>query len=83
MSVVNPRQVRDFAKALEILAKTDRIDARVIARFGEQVRPRIVARAHKKQDELDQLTTRRRQLVGLWTAELNDYRLKPVGSDVS
>jgi transposase len=37
VAVVNPRQVRDFAKALGILAKTDRIDALVLARFGEQV----------------------------------------------
>jgi transposase len=71
VSVVNPRQVRDFAKALGILAKTDRIDARVIARFGHQVRPRAVAKTHEKQDELDQLVTRRRQLIGLRTAEKN------------
>lgn len=71
VSVVNPRQVRDFAKALGILAKTDRIDARVIARFGEQVRPRALAQMHEKQDELDQLVTRRRQLIASRTAEKN------------
>ena len=71
VSVVNPRQVRDFAKALGILAKTDKIDARVIARFGQVVRPRTVAQAHDKQDELDQLVTRRRQLISLRTAEKN------------
>ena len=71
VAVVNPRQVRDFAKALGILAKTDRIDAQVIARFGDQVRPRTVAQTHEKQDELDQLVTRRRQLVSLRTAENN------------
>lgn len=69
VSVVNPRQVRDFAKALGILAKTDKIDARVIARFGQQVRPRALAQTHEKQDELDQLVTRRRQLTGSRTAE--------------
>ena len=69
VSVVNPRQVRDFAKALGILAKTDRIDARVIARFGHQVRPRTLAQCHEKQDELDQLVTRRRQLIESRTAE--------------
>ena len=42
VAVVNPRQVRDFAKALGILAKTDRIDACVLARFGEQVQPRLL-----------------------------------------
>jgi len=71
VSVVNPRQVRDFAKSLGIFAKTDKIDARVIARFGELVRPRTVAQTHEKQDELDQLTTRRRQLVAARTAEIN------------
>jgi transposase len=71
VSVVNPRQVRDFAKALGILAKTDKIDARVIAKFGALVRPRAVARTHEKQSELDQLVTRRRQLIGLRTAEKN------------
>lgn len=39
VSVANPRQVRDFARALGLLAKTDRIDAYVIARFGETVKP--------------------------------------------
>ena len=57
VAVVNPRQVRDFAKALGILAKTDKIDARVIAKFGEVVRPRAVAETSEKQDELDELVT--------------------------
>ena len=71
VSVVNPRQVRDFAKALGILAKTDKIDALVIARFAEQVRPRAVGKKHENQEELDQLVTRRRQLLGVRTAEKN------------
>lgn len=71
VSVVNPRQVRDFAKALGFLAKTDKIDAHVIARFGELVRPRAIAKTHKKQDELDQLVARRRQLIATRTAEKN------------
>ncbi len=71
VAVVNPRQVRDFAKAMNILAKTDKIDARVIARFGQVVRPRSIAIANKKQDELDQLVTRRRQLIATRTAEKN------------
>ncbi len=71
VAVVNPRQVRDFAKALGILAKTDKIDARVISHFGEKVRPRTVAQTHEKQDELDELVTRRRQLIQLRTAEMN------------
>ena len=79
--VANPRQVRDFAKALGILAKTDRIDAAVIARFGQQVTPRPLAEVHEKQGELDQLVTRRRQLVALRTAEKNRFTMahsKPV-----
>lgn len=71
VAVVNPRQVRDFAKALGILAKTDRIDAKVIARFGQQMRPRHLAKARKQQAELDDLVARRRQLVELRTAEMN------------
>lgn len=71
VAVVNPRQVRDFAKGIGVLAKTDRLDAAVIAKFGEQARPRPLAKARKKQAQLDQLVTRRRQLVDLRTAEKN------------
>ena len=71
VAVVNPRQVRDFARGLGIVAKTDRLDARVIARFGEQVRPRTVEVGSEKQAELRELVTRRRQLVELRTAEKN------------
>ena len=71
VSVVNARKVREFARAIGILAKTDRIDARVIARFGDVVRPRALAKTHEKQDELDQLVTRRRQLIASRTAEMN------------
>ena len=81
VAVVNPRQVRDFAKAFGILAKTDRIDAAVIAHFGKKVKPRPLAEVHEKQGELDQLVTRRRQLVALRTAEKNRFAMahsKPV-----
>lgn len=71
VAVANPRQVRDFAKGLGILAKTDRIDARMIARFGQHVRPRVVAKSSKKQVELEQFVIRRRQLIELRTAEKN------------
>jgi transposase len=71
VAVVNPRQVRDFAKALGILAKTDRLDASVLARFAQDVRPRRLGRAPEKQEELEQLVVRRRQLVNLRTAEKN------------
>jgi transposase len=71
VSVVNPRQVRDFAKAIGKLAKTDKIDARVIARFGKITKPRAVAKTKEMQGELDQLVTRRRQLISTRTAEKN------------
>jgi transposase len=71
VSVVNPRQVRDFAKALGILAKTDRIDATVLARFGQQVQPRLLEEDPAQRAELVQLVTRRRQLITLRTIETN------------
>jgi len=69
--VVNPRQVRDFAKATGRLAKTDRLDAAVLARFAEQVRPEARPLATAEQQELDALLTRRRQLIEMLTAEKN------------
>ena len=71
VAVVNPRQVRDFARGLGVLAKTDRLDARVIARFGQQAQPRPTKKLPEKQDELQQLVVRRRQLIDLRTAEKN------------
>lgn len=75
VAVVNPRQVRDFAKALGILAKTDRIDAGVLARFGQQVQPRPLAENPPQQAELAQLVARRRQLIELRTMESNRLEL--------
>jgi transposase len=71
VAVVNPRQARDFAKACGNLAKTDRIDAAVLARFGQAVELRIQAKIPEKQLELQDLVARRRQLVELRTAETN------------
>lgn len=68
---VNPRQVRDFAKALNQLAKTDRIDARVLALFAERIGPRLAEKASEKQTELAALVARRRQLVDIRTEETN------------
>jgi transposase len=69
VAVVNPRCVRDFAKALGRLAKTDRIDAETIAEFARRVQPRPTQKTPAKQAELDALVTRRRQLVGLRSME--------------
>lgn len=71
VSVVNPRQVRDLARALGVLAKTDEIDARVLARFGELVKPRPTIATSPQLAELQQLVDRRRQLLELRTAESN------------
>ena len=71
VAVANPRHVHHFGIALGILAKTDRIDARVIALFGQHVRPRTIPQNHEKQEELQELATRRRQLIDLRTAETN------------
>ena len=59
--VVNPRQVRDFAKATGQLAKTDRIDADILARFADVVRPALRVIADEAAQELDALLARRRQ----------------------
>jgi transposase len=69
--VVNPRQVRDFARALGILAKTDAIDAMVLARFGQKVNPQIRPLPDVQAAALMDLLARRRQLVELRTAESN------------
>lgn len=69
--VINPRQARDYAHALGILAKTDRIDARVLARFAHDVQPPTRDFPDENARKLDSLITRRRQLLELRTAELN------------
>lgn len=69
--VVNPRQVRDFAKATGQLAKTDRMDADILARFADVVRPDIRLIADVEAQELDALLTRRRQLLEMLQAERN------------
>jgi len=69
--VVNPRQVRDFAKATGQLAKTDAIDAGVLALFGERIRPAVVPIPDDATRELEALLTRRRQLLEMLQAEKN------------
>ncbi len=69
--VVNPRQVRDFAKATGELAKTDTIDAAVLAHFAEAVRPQIRPLPDALTVELRALSARRRQLLAMITAERN------------
>ena len=69
--VANPRQVRDFALATGQLAKTDSIDAELLALFAERVRPTPRPLADEASAALDALLTRRRQLVGMLIAERN------------
>ena len=69
--VVNPRQVRDFAKALGQLAKTDRLDARVLAHFAAAIKPPLRPIKSKEEQELDALTGRRGQLIEMLTDEKN------------
>ena len=70
-AIVNPRQVRDFARGLGVLAKNDRMDARVLAVYAQHVKVRLLEKRSAKQDELTALVVRRRQLVALQIAESN------------
>jgi transposase len=77
-AVVNPRQVRDFAKAMGILAKTDSLDALVLAKYGQKVEPEARPAKDPETQELEAILTRRRQLIEILTAEKN--RLGSVAS---
>jgi transposase len=71
VAVVNPRQVRDFAKATGKLAKTDAIDAQVLAHFAEAVQPHVRPLAKEEAQQLAEVVGRRRQIVERLTAEKN------------
>lgn len=71
MVIVNPRQVRDFARATGVLAKTDRIDAGILALFGLQIKPEVRLLPDQKSREMGSLLARRRQLIEMLTAERN------------
>ena len=77
VAIVNPRQVRDFARATGRLAKTDALDAAVLAQFAEAVRPEPRPLPDTAQQALTALVTRRRQLVEMLTAERNRLALAP------
>ena len=70
VAVVNPRQIRDFARASGRLAKTDRIDAQVIAAFGQAIEPEIVRLPDEDARKLEALVVRRRQLVTMRVQEV-------------
>jgi transposase len=76
--VVNPRQIRQFAQALGRLAKTDRIDADVIAHFGEMVKPAIRPLPDASHRQLGALVSRRRQLVEMRSEETKRKHTAPI-----
>lgn len=76
-AVVNPRQVRDFAKSMGILAKTDSLDALVLAEFGVRVKPEARPAKDGQTQELEAMLRRRRQMMGILTAEKNRLKAEP------
>jgi transposase len=74
LAMVNPRQVRDFARATGRLAKTDRLDAQVLAHFAEAVQPTPYALPDVHTQDLTALLTRRHQVIEMLTAEKNRLR---------
>jgi len=75
LAVVNPRQIRDFARATGKLAKTDRIDAAAIAHFAEAVRPPARPLADAEARALGELVARRRQVIEMIIAERHRRRM--------
>jgi transposase len=77
VAVVNPRQTREFARATGRLAKTDAIDAAMLALFAERIRPQIRPLPSAEAEQLGLLSTRRRQLVEMIVAEKNRLQTTP------
>jgi len=75
VAIVNPRQVRDFAKAMGILAKTDALDAHVLATFAARIQPACRPIADELQADLRALVARRQQLIEMLLAERNRFEL--------
>ena len=73
VAVINARQGRNFARAMNQQAKTDQVDAQVLALFGDKITPPVRPLASEAQQQLDDLVTRRRQLVDILTAERNRW----------
>lgn len=76
VAVINPRQARDFAKATGQLAKTDAIDAKVLAYFADAIRPQVRQISDESSRQLEDLVQRRRQISDMITAEKNRRRGK-------
>lgn len=75
VAVVNPRQTRDFARAVGTLAKTDAVDARGLALYGEKITPRVNGDAYVRSAPFRRLAMRRQQLVQMRTQEKNRLEL--------
>ena len=71
VAVVNPKRIRDFARSIGQLAKTDKLDARIIAHFAYAVRPEVRKLQSEEDERLTALVTRRRQVIEMLTAEKN------------
>lgn len=69
--VINPRQIRDFAKSMGKLAKTDKIDAQIIASFAEKIKPDANVQCNEAQQKLAENNARRRQIIDMITMEKN------------
>lgn len=74
---VHPGRVRDFARSIGLLAKTDRLDARLLARFAEAVKPPATSLPGEDEQRLSALITRRRQVIDMLTAEKNRLGTAP------
>ncbi len=71
LCIVNPRQIRDFARAMGRLAKTDALDAEVIALFAERITPPARPLAEPERSHFAELVSRRRQIIGMINMETN------------
>jgi transposase len=80
VALTNPRRVREFAKSLGLLAKTDKLDARLLAHFAEAVQPPVSRLPSAAEQQLQALMTRRHQVVEMLTAEKN--RLANTRADI-
>jgi transposase len=80
VAVVNPTRVRDFARSLGQLAKTDRIDARIIAHYASVVQPAVRERKGVAEEYLAALVERRRQIIVMLTAEKNRLHTAPAAT---
>ncbi len=85
VAVVNPKRIRDHGRSMGMLAKTDKLDARVMAHFAAKIEPQPQAPRDKAEQALDSLVTRRSQLSDMLTAERNrlkEYLDKGVQTDI-